>query len=308
MKLRQLQFAIAIAETGSFSQAAEVCNATQPTLSNALSQLEEEFGGKLFTRTTRKVKLTPFGTYLLPYLRGTLDARDELEKAAETYHNPAHKILCIGFSPLVDIRLLDSVLEPFRRDNPEVSIFFKECMLSDLEGRLSDGSVDIAIVPGDTLSEHHDHLPFYSDALYYIPQDGVETVLASPLELARLPLSPIIMTNGGCGLNRSLELLFAREGAEIVRYPGQAISYQVIMDWAGLGIGAGVLPKAKLGSARNNAVPLMLSGGEIAQFNFEWMWSTDISERPHFTALMHHIRSRVPNLVQGVNLDTVRHR
>ncbi|HOV05044.1 MAG TPA: LysR family transcriptional regulator, partial [Kaistiaceae bacterium] len=46
MNLRQLQFVVAVAETRSFSRAAEACHATQPTLSNAVGQLEAELGGR----------------------------------------------------------------------------------------------------------------------------------------------------------------------------------------------------------------------------------------------------------------------
>ncbi|PVV15385.1 MAG: LysR family transcriptional regulator, partial [gamma proteobacterium symbiont of Ctena orbiculata] len=54
MNLKQLQFAAHVAETHSFSRAAELSFATQPTLSNAISQLEDELGGRLFNRTTRR--------------------------------------------------------------------------------------------------------------------------------------------------------------------------------------------------------------------------------------------------------------
>ncbi|MBL3590227.1 MAG: LysR family transcriptional regulator [gamma proteobacterium endosymbiont of Lamellibrachia anaximandri] len=110
MNLKQLQFAAHVAETHSFSRAAELSFATQPTISNAISQFEEELGGRLFNRTTRKVDLTPFGEYILPRITEVLQSRDELVKAAESYHNPTHKILRIGFSPLVDMQRLDQVL------------------------------------------------------------------------------------------------------------------------------------------------------------------------------------------------------
>ena len=86
MKLRQLQFVQAVVEHGSFSRAAELCHATQPTLSNAIAQLETELGGKLFTRTTRRVDLTPFGAYLMPDLTAVLEARDEMRTAEGLIH------------------------------------------------------------------------------------------------------------------------------------------------------------------------------------------------------------------------------
>ncbi|MEJ2037068.1 MAG: LysR family transcriptional regulator, partial [Maritimibacter sp.] len=203
MKLRQLEFVREIARTGSFSHAADICNATQPTLSNAVGQLEDELGAKIFHRTTRSVELTPFGGYILPYLEAVLNARSEMEKACEAYLRPDHRVLRVGLSPLVDMGLLNEVLQPYRNENPEVAIYFKECLLDDLAGRLASGSVDIAVVPHHMIEAGWDHLGFYSDPLFYIPSDGADVPEGGSLEISLLPDSPIIMTGGGCGLNRS---------------------------------------------------------------------------------------------------------
>jgi len=299
MKLRQLEFVREIARTGSFSHAAEVCNATQPTLSNAVAQLEQELGAKIFQRTTRTVDLTPFGSYILPYLDAILDARSEMEKACESYLHPDHKVLRIGLSPLVDMALLNAVLEPYRRDHPEVAIYFKECLLDDLGGRLANGSVDIAVVPRDMIDAGWDHLDFYADPLFYIPSDGAEPPERGQIEIAMLPGAPIIMTGGGCGLNRSLERLFARNAENFTPYPGAAISYPVIEQWAGIGIGAGILPGAKLSASRDRALALLNHDASPAAFEFHWVWPTGLTLPPHLVDLHSHLRTRVPAMVTG---------
>ena len=78
MNLNQLRFASALARHASFTRAAEECAVTQPTLSNAIAYLEEEFGEKIFLRTTRKVSLTPFGANLLPEIERVLSAQQNL--------------------------------------------------------------------------------------------------------------------------------------------------------------------------------------------------------------------------------------
>ncbi|MEP2530324.1 LysR family transcriptional regulator [Shimia sp.] len=299
MKLRQLEFAREIARTGSFSHAADVCNATQPTLSNALGQLEDELGAKIFHRTTRSVELTPYGGYVLPYLEAILEARDEMAKASEAYLHPEHKVLRIGLSPLVDMGLLNEVLEPYRRENPDVSVYFKECLLDDLAGRMDTGSVDIAVVPRDMIEAGWDHLRFYADPLFYIPSDGTDIPVGRNVTVASLPASPIIMTGGGCGLNRSLERLFVQNAANFTPYPGAAISYPVIEQWAGIGIGAGILPRAKLSGAKDTARALLSGDGAQAAFEFHWVWKTDLAFTSHVTALHDHITRRVPLLVSG---------
>ncbi|MCB1359365.1 MAG: LysR family transcriptional regulator [Maritimibacter sp.] len=299
MKLRQLEFVREIARAKSFSHAADICNATQPTLSNAVVQLEEELGAKIFDRTTRTVDLTPFGAYLLPYLGAILDARDEMGKACEAYLHPAHKILRVGLSPLVDMKVLNETLQPYRAEHPDVTIYFKECLLDDLAGRLSNGSVDIAVVPRDMIAPGWTHLRFYRDPLFYIPSDGGELPGEGAVSIAMLPQSPVILTGGGCGLNRSLELLFAQHAETFTPYPGAAISYPVIEQWADIGIGAGILPSAKLTTSAARARRLTTPDGAEAAFEYHWVWKPDLALPPHVGAFHAHIRNRVPALIQG---------
>ena len=69
MTLQQLNYVITIAETGSFGKAAERLFVSQPSLTNAVKELEKEFSLTLFNRTARGVSLTTDGMRFLPYAR-----------------------------------------------------------------------------------------------------------------------------------------------------------------------------------------------------------------------------------------------
>jgi DNA-binding transcriptional LysR family regulator len=147
MNLNQLKYAQAVAETSSFSRASEKSFVTQPSLSNAIAQLEEELGGRLFFRTTHNVSVTPFGERMLPLVTAVLDAQQTLEKTAKSLTAPAKKLVRIGFCPLVNLQLLASVLEPFKLANRDVEIVMKECLVDDLRERLAAGKVDVPLCP-----------------------------------------------------------------------------------------------------------------------------------------------------------------
>src|SRR5438445_12497727 len=69
MELHQLRYFCAVAETGSFSRAAEQSHVAQPSLSQQIIKLEEELGARLFDRLGRSVRLTELGKILLPRAR-----------------------------------------------------------------------------------------------------------------------------------------------------------------------------------------------------------------------------------------------
>ena len=65
MTLTQLQYTIAVAEEGNFTQAAEKCFVTKPTLSMQVQKLEDELGIKLFNRNTKPITLTTIGEKII---------------------------------------------------------------------------------------------------------------------------------------------------------------------------------------------------------------------------------------------------
>lgn len=300
MNLKQLQFVFHVAETHSFSRAAELCFATQPTLSNAISQLEDELGGKIFNRTTRRVDLTPFGEYILPRILEVLQSRNELIKASESYHNPEHKILRIGFSPLVNMQLLDQVLVPFKQTHPEVTVFFKECFIDELSERLSQEQIDVQIVPSTRASENFTSYHFYQDNWFYLPESGNhDTANSLSFKLSDLPNTPIILTGGGCGLNGALTALFKSQGATLQAYTGQALTYKIIEDWSSLGIGAGILPEAKISPDNKSIYPLFIDKDKPATLSYDWCWLVDRVIPQHVDEFLDYIQTTVPALVNG---------
>ncbi len=88
MNLNQLRFASSVARLSSFSRAAADCHITQPTLSNAIMQLEEALGGRLFERTTRSVALTQFGRHIMPSIDNVLASLTDLERSKDAYFLP----------------------------------------------------------------------------------------------------------------------------------------------------------------------------------------------------------------------------
>ena len=303
MNLNQLRFARAVAESGSFSRAAEACFVTQPTLSNAIVQLEEELGGRLFHRTTRSVSITPFGRHMLPLIEAVLEAQEELVHSAEAYHNPAHKLIRIGLSPLIDMPLLNRLLAPYREANPEVEIFYKQCFLDDMEMRIDQGAVEIALVPTRLARIGRENCKLYAEPLYFLPREHEATPLpeSGPQPLASHQGDAVILTNG-CGLSDAINDLYKAEGVELRPYPGQALSYRVVEEWAGLGIGAGILPRSKLSAENRAAHPIALNdnGDAVAHIHYEAQWLPEVLESPHVAAFIDHLREVVPSMVEGM--------
>ena len=76
--LRQLQYVIAVAETGSFSKAAELCHAEQSTISQQVKTMEEKLGVQIFDRQSLPVRITREGEEIISKARYIIDKVEEL--------------------------------------------------------------------------------------------------------------------------------------------------------------------------------------------------------------------------------------
>src|SRR5947208_4833529 len=101
LSLRQLQYAVAVADTLSFRAAAERCHVSQPSLSAQLAQLEDVLGVRLFERDKRRVLLTGAGREILGRLQRVLAEADELVETARRAADPLTGNLRLGVIPTV---------------------------------------------------------------------------------------------------------------------------------------------------------------------------------------------------------------
>jgi DNA-binding transcriptional LysR family regulator len=97
LELRQLRYFVAVAENGQLTDAARRLQIAQPTLSQALAQLESQLGIRLLDRHTRGVRLTEAGRIFLDKARAAVSAADEAAEAARTLERAQSRSLAIGF-------------------------------------------------------------------------------------------------------------------------------------------------------------------------------------------------------------------
>ena len=296
MNPRHVEFVVAVAREESFSRAAQRCHVTQPTLSNGISMLERELGGALFVRTTRKVSLSTFGEHMLPMIEALHQAHRETRSAALGYFEPGHQVVRIGLSPLVDVRRVNELLAGFRSEFPKCEIFFKECFLEDLSQHLSGTHLDLGVQPrqpnrrvGKALRQ----VPIYEEEIYYLPRASVASTprSGSAVTLRDIADDQFVLGPDGCGLAAFTRDLFKKAGRQLQEYPGQALSYHVMQEWAESGIVSAILPASKL---TPNHLPRALRitnrRGVPQKIAVDVVWKSSTASPKHILALHRHVK------------------
>ena len=144
--LRQLQYALAVADTLSFRQAAQRCRVSQPALSTQLAQLESVLGVRLFERDRKRVLPTAAGEKLLARARLALLAADDVLQAAGQLKDPLAGRLRIGVIPTVSAYVLPALSPALRKAFPRLTVQWVEDKTATLAELLHKGSIDAALL------------------------------------------------------------------------------------------------------------------------------------------------------------------
>jgi DNA-binding transcriptional LysR family regulator len=89
MRLRQIRYFLALANTLNFTRAAEECNVTQSALTKGVQRLEQELGGRLVYRERQPNQLTRLGKAVLPMLERTLACAESARRKAQKFQRKA---------------------------------------------------------------------------------------------------------------------------------------------------------------------------------------------------------------------------
>ncbi|MBF9066512.1 LysR family transcriptional regulator [Streptacidiphilus fuscans] len=149
MELRQLAYAVAVADTGSFTRAAQRCFVVQSALSHQIARLEEELGTRLFERNSRRVQVTAAGEVFLGPAREALAAAERARSEVVAHGGEVRGTLHIGtITPLAALDLPD-LLATYQERHPAVRVTLRTRIVSDLLQQVRDHTCDLAFVDAD---------------------------------------------------------------------------------------------------------------------------------------------------------------
>ena len=141
-----MRYVIAVAETNSFTRAAERCLVVQSALSHQIARLERELGAKLFERTSRRVRTTPAGEAFLPAARQCLDAAERAAAEVAAAVGEIRGQLRVGLIPTVAAVDIPVGLREFRTRYPHVQIRLRVAASEELAEQVEQGELDVAFL------------------------------------------------------------------------------------------------------------------------------------------------------------------
>jgi DNA-binding transcriptional LysR family regulator len=212
MNLRQLRYAVALAEAQSFTKAADNEFVVQSALSQQLRKLEDELGVALFERTTRSVALTPAGEALLPLMHQVLAGVEQIRFDAQALSGTITGRLTVGMMEVPSDSLdVAALMATFHARYPEVSVTLRSGGSDLLIAAVRDRKLDVAVV-GSNVSTPAGRLTFtelFTEPLVAVLPFTHELAVKKSVLLDQLAALPFIDFPPGYGLRHETDRGFA---------------------------------------------------------------------------------------------------
>jgi DNA-binding transcriptional LysR family regulator len=217
MRIEQLQAFLAIAETGSFQQAARACGCTQSTISRQIQSLELDLGLPLFHRH-HHASLTVGGEHLLPHARKICSEWQQAHQSIEDLLTGKQPELCVAAIHSVCAHFLPPILQQFCRQYPQVQLRVTALGSDRALKVLKDGLVDIAIVMDNRMFTTSADLVIQN--LY---EEPIEVLMSAQHPLsqytqipwAELVKYPQVVFKDGYGMQRLVQEQFTKQGSKL---------------------------------------------------------------------------------------------
>ena len=142
--IRKFTYLLALSRERHFGRAANACNISQPTLSNAIRQLEEELGVPIVERGRTFQGFTPEGMRVLEGARRILSERDSIQQDISALSAGMSGTLRIGVIPAA-MPVISKLISPFRRRYPHVSISVTSASSREIQRNLNQFDMDVGL-------------------------------------------------------------------------------------------------------------------------------------------------------------------
>ena len=172
MTLKQLKAFLVLARVLNYANAADELCLSQSALSLSIKSLEEELGGKLFKRTTRRVELSMEGQSLIPYAKKLLANWEDMEKDLKQRFQLHRGTLNIASMPFATHAVLPEVMHKFSEQHPNISYSIHDVPNEKIIEKVQEGIFEIGICFEPQLSHQLSFQPlFYEDFVALVPKD-----------------------------------------------------------------------------------------------------------------------------------------
>lgn len=303
MNLRDLQYVIAVAETGHFGQAAEQCFVSQPTLSGQIKKLEEQLGVTLFERNNRSVMTTAIGEKVVAHARQMMVQAEAIKHLADGHKDPLAGPLRIGAIPTLSPYLMPLLLRTIRQSHEQMQLVISEEQTDHLLTRLHNHQIDAAFLATDVEDSEFETIHLFNEPFwvaYHREHKFYErqSIRAKDLQNEEV----LLLAKGHCLADQAREICKLKEQSASGQMADlRASSLETLIQLVGAGYGVTLVPALAMSGSWTTdsgvvAQPLHGHQGRLVRL----VYRRSFPRKPALEALQSVLNKALPNTVKKV--------
>ena len=236
MDIIGLRTFIALAETHSFSRAADTLHVTQPAVSKRIAALEQSLGVKLFDRIGKHIQLTEAGAALLPGSRRILEEVDENQRIVSNLQHRIRGKLSMATSHHVGLHRLPDVLKHYIQAFPDVELDIHFLDSEQAVPQILQGEIEFAIVTlPDEPQPQLRHIELWSDPMHCVVAKNHALAKQTKVTHQQLRQQPAILQTTGTHTRKLVDTVFGSKPPATILLETNYLETIKVMVQAGLG-------------------------------------------------------------------------
>jgi DNA-binding transcriptional LysR family regulator len=212
VNLKQLQVFVAVAESGSFSRAAESTHITQSTVSQHISSLESEFSLKLLDRTGKGALLTEAGKLLFLHARRVISGAEEIPVILNRFKGLEDAVLKLGGSNIPACYIIPDFIPLFNRLKPGVTIVLYQGDSRQVLEMLIREECELSVTGCRFNEEEFVYTPLTEDRVSLVVNSDHRWYSREWVSLEEIVDEPLIFREPGSGTGKTVRAGFAAAG------------------------------------------------------------------------------------------------
>jgi LysR family hydrogen peroxide-inducible transcriptional activator len=252
LKLKDLRYLVAVADTRHFGKAAARCFVSQPTLSAQLKKLEEYLGVQLVERHPRRIALTEAGQQVVARARRIIEASDEIVAITELQRDPLGGRLRVALLPTIGPYLLPLVAPRIRKKLPRLELLLYEYQTGTMLEHLQAGDIDVGILALPINAEGLVERKLFDEPFVVAVPEQHELARRRQLKVADLNGETLLLLEDGhCLRDQALDVCARSQVHE--KQDFRATSLETLRQMVASGSGVTLLPELAASGAYGNA-------------------------------------------------------
>lgn len=247
LSLTQLQYVIALAETGNFGAAARKCHVSQPTLSMQLQKLEAELGVHLFDRTKQPVVPTDIGLRIIHQSRRVIAETDTIDEILNESNKEVSGDFRLGVIPSIAPYVLPRALKLFIKKYPKVNLEIEELITEKMVAAIHEDRLDAGLLVTPLENESVLETPLFYEPFWVYVSDSHPLYQKKRISPFELPVEDLwLLEEGHCFRGQVLQLCRRRNRTPVApthrSVQFSSGSLDTLREMVDLGMGLTLLP------------------------------------------------------------------